>query len=130
MNSTQTIYGVSSLKECLVRFGLWAVTLIVGLACGLVSSYGAFYVTVLVQSLNSFYDAAGYLGGYSRAVTVANIISAIGNVLTFICSVLYFTELGTYFAKTWVVVIINVVLSIPVIIACVQMILLIKNNRY
>ncbi|MBQ7718764.1 MAG: hypothetical protein IJT38_05635 [Clostridia bacterium] len=130
MSSIRKTYGIESLYECLPKFGVLLVTLIIGLACGYKDSYASFYLTVMVQSLANSYDSASYLKGYDIHITVGYVLVFIFSVIAFTIAVLHFTAFGKMCDNKIFVIIIGIILSAPLVISCVQAYLLIKNKQY
>lgn len=87
----------SSFKECLYKLLLFASTIILELLLGYTESsgeYTAFYLTVLVQSVNNFYDSSGYLDTEKFAISsiVRTSLTMISSVGAFGASICYITS--------------------------------------
>lgn len=120
-----------TLRELMFKIAVMAVTIAIGLWCGWIDSYSAFYIAVLVQSINNIYDSDAFLNGsYTRFITVFQLLSFIGAVGSFILSILHFTNQGSVVDTQKFVWGVVIALSIPMIHFGIEVYSMIRQNRY
>ena len=119
-----------TLRELLMKIAVMSVTIVIGLWCGWNDSYSSFYVAVLVQAVNNIYDSSAFLEGYTRYITIFQVISFLGAMVSAIIAVIYFASGGTVVITLCWVIGIVIMLSIPVVHFGVEVYCLLRDNRY
>lgn len=112
------------------KIAVMAITIGIGLWCGWIDSYSAFYIAVLVQSINNIYDSSAFLKGYTRFITVFQLLAFIGAVGAFILSIMHFTNQGSVVDTQKFVWGVVIALSIPMIHFGIEVYSMIRQNRY
>lgn len=115
-------------RQLWAKAALTITTIIIGLYCGYIDSYTAFYVAVLIQALNNAYESYGLMKGYNRAITVFQTLAFLGAIASGIIAILSFAggEVNTSF-HVWLVV---AMLSIPVVHFLIEAVCLLVEGRY
>ncbi len=121
---------VWSLREFVIKIAVMAVTISIGLWCGWTDSYSAFYIAVLVQAINNLYDSSAFLGGYTKFVTVFQLLAFLGALASAILSIVHFTSKGNVVDTPGFVITIIAALSIPVVHFGIEVYSLIRQDRY
>lgn len=121
---------VWSLQELVIKIAVMAVTICIGLWCGWTDSYSAFYIAVLVQSINNLYDSSAFLGGYTKFITIFQLLAFMGALGAAILSIIHFTSHGSIVDTPSFVIGITIALSIPVIHFGIEIYSMIRQNRY
>ena len=106
------------------------ITVAIGLWCGWSDSYSAFYIAVLVQAVNNLYDSSAFLGGYTRFVTVFQIMAFLGALGSAVLAIVHFTSRGSVVDSRGFVIGIAIALSIPIVHFGIEVYSLVRNNRY
>ena len=119
-----------SLREFVIKIAVMAVTISIGLWCGWTDSYSAFYIAVLVQAINNLYDSSAFLGGYTKFVTIFQLLAFIGALGSTILSIVHFTSQGSVVDAPEFVIGIVMALSIPVIHFGIEVYIMIRQDRY
>lgn len=119
-----------TLRDFMVKIAVMVITIGIGLWCGWTDSYGAFYIAVLVQAVNNLYDSSAFLGGYTRFVTVFQIIAFLGALVSAVLAVIHFTNGGSVVDSPCFVIGIAIVLSIPILHFGIEVYSLVRHNRY
>ena len=117
-----------SFRQLLVKAALTTATIVIGLYCGYLDSYTAFYVAVLIQAFNNTYESYGLMKGYNRAITVFQTLAFLGAIASGIIAILSFAgvDVNTPFYM-WLVA---ALLSIPVVHFLIEAICLLVERRY
>lgn len=121
---------VWSLREFVIKIAVMAITISIGLWCGWTDSYSAFYIAVLVQSINNLYDSNAFLEGYTKFVTIFQLLAFIGALGSVIFSIVHFTSKGSIVDTPKFVIGIAIALSIPVVHFGIEVYSMIRQNRY
>ena len=119
-----------TLREFMVKIAVMIITVAIGLWCGLSDSYSAFYIAVLVQAVNNLYDSSAFLGGYTRFVTVFQIMAFLGALGSAVLAIVHFTSRGSVVDSRGFVIGIAIALSIPIVHFGIEVYSLVRNNRY
>lgn len=118
------------LKEKMSKLAMLAISLSIGLFSS--ASLDAYYITVLVQSLNNMYDANPMSVVSSRTQKLVILGVFLTSLFCFIISILHFIPDDIPFKilcdGKYSVYIISALLSLPVIVCLVETIILIKNS--
>ena len=130
MSSKKRKNIVWSLREFVIKIAVMAVTISIGLWCGWTDSYGAFYIAVLVQSINNLYDSSAFLGGYTRFVTIFQLMAFLGALGSGILAIVHFTSQGSVVDASEFVIGIVIALSIPVVHYGIEVYSMIRQDRY
>ena len=117
-----------SLRQLLVKIGLTAATIAIGLYCGFTASYAAFYVAVLVQALNNAYESFTLLAGYNKFITLCHAVSFLGATGSAVLAILFFA--GAPLAGQPFVFGITTALSIPVVHFLIEAFILWWTGKY
>lgn len=119
-----------TLQELMFKIAVMVFTVIIGLWCGWCDSYSAFYIAVLVQAVNNFYDASAFLKGYTKSITVFQTLAFIGALASSILSIIHFTDKGSIVdTRKWVLIVVAA-LSIPIIHYGIEAYIMIRQDRY
>lgn len=121
---------VWSLRELVIKIAVMAVTISIGLWCGWTDSYSAFYIAVLVQSINNLYDSTAFLEGYTRFITIFQLLSFLGALGAGILSIVHFTSKGSVVDTPGFVIGIAIALSVSVVHFGIEVYSMIRQNRY
>lgn len=121
-----------SLKKDLIKAMLLMISLVIGVFCtDKTDTNDSFYIAVFIQSLSNVNDSFDYIGHPYRIITVAYISAALGAVISFIFALMYFMTNTKYIAdNTFVVVLVCVFLSIPLIIDGVRIYTAVRSGEY
>lgn len=119
-----------SLQEFVIKIAVMAITISIGLWCGWTDSYGAFYIAVLVQAINNLYDSSAFLGGYTKFVTIFQLIAFMGALGSAILSIVHFTSKGSVVDTPKFVIGIVIALSVPVVHFGIEVYSMIRQDRY
>ena len=119
-----------TLRELMIKIAVMLVTIGIGLWCGWIDSYGSFYVAVLVQAVNNIYDSSGFLEGYTRFITIFQVISFLGAVLSAILAIVHFTTGGSIVDSIIFVIGIVLMLSVPLLHFGIEAYCMIRENQY
>ncbi len=119
-----------TLREFAVKIAVMAITISIGLWCGWTDSYGAFYIAVLVQAINNLYDASAFLGGYTKFITIFQLLAFVGALGSVILSIVHFTSHGSVVDAQGFVVGIVIALSIPVVHFGIEVYSMLRQDRY
>lgn len=119
-----------TLRELMFKIAVMAITIGVGLWCGWTDSYSAFYIAVLVQAINNMYDSSAFLDGYTRFITVFQLLSFIGAVGSLILAIVHFTNQGNVVDTQEFVWGVVIALSIPMIHFGIEVYNMVRQNRY
>ena len=119
-----------TLREFMVKIAVMIITVAIGLWCGWSDSYSAFYIAVLVQAVNNLYDSSAFLGGYTRFVTVFQIMAFLGALGSAVLAIVHFTSRGSVVDSRGFVIGIAIALSIPIVHFGIEVYSLVRNNRY
>lgn len=121
---------VWSLREFAIKIAVMSVTISIGLWCGWTDSYSAFYIAVLVQSINNLYDSSAFLEGYSKFVTIFQLLAFIGALGSAILSIIHFTSHGSVVDTPKFVIGIAIALSVPMVHFGIEVYSMIRQNRF
>lgn len=121
---------VWSLREFAIKIAVMSVTISIGLWCGWTDSYSAFYIAVLVQSINNLYDSSAFLEGYSKFVTIFQLLAFIGALGSAILSIIHFTSQGSVVDTPKFVIGIAIALSVPMVHFGIEVYSMIRQNRF
>lgn len=119
-----------TLREFMFKIGVMAITICIGLWCGGIDSYNSFYIAVLIQAINNIYDSSAFLGGYTKFVTIFQVFTFLGALLSLICAIIHFTNKGNIVDTSTFVIGSAVALSIPVVHYGIEVYSMIRRNRY
>lgn len=119
-----------TLRELVLKITVMAITISIGLWCGWTDSYSSFYVAVLLQSINNIYDSSGFLNGYTKFITVFQLLSFVGAVVSFVLSIVHFTNGGSIVDAREFVCGVIIALSVPVIHFGIEVYIMIRQDRY
>lgn len=119
-----------SLRELVIKIAVMAVTICIGLWCGWTDSYGAFYIAVLVQAINNLYDASAFFGGYTKFITIFQLIAFFGALGSAILSIVHFTSQGNIVDKPQFVLAIVIALTIPLVHFGLEVYSMLRQDRY
>ncbi len=119
-----------SLRELMIKIALMVITISIGLWCGWTDSYSAFYIAVLVQAINNLYDASAFLGGFTKFITIFQLLAFIGALVSVILSIVHFTMKGNIVDSPAFVIGIVIALSIPVVHFGIEVYSMIRQDRY
>lgn len=119
-----------TLQELMLKIAVMTITISIGLWCGWIDSYGAFYIAVLVQSVNNLYDSSAFFKGYTKFITIFQVLAFIGALGSLILSIVHFTNKGSVVDTQEFVIGIVAALSIPVIHFGIEVYSMIRQNRY
>lgn len=114
----------------MVKIAVMVVTISIGLWCGWIDSYGAFYIAVLVQAVNNLYDSSAFLGEYTKFITVFQIMAFLGALGSVVLAIVHFTNGGNVVDSRNFVIGIAVALSIPALYFGIEAYSLIRHNQY
>ena len=115
-------------RQLIVKAALTITTIVIGLYCGYLDSYTAFYVAVLIQALNNAYESYGLMKGYNRTITVVQTLAFLGAIVSGIIAVFSFAGVDVNtLCHTWIVV---ALLSIPVVHFLIEAVCLILKEKY
>ena len=104
--------------------------LVISLWFGLRDSHTSFYIAVLVQSINNFYESFLFLFGYTKYVTIFNLISCCLSVITFHCSVIYLGDSTSSLQNSCLVYIISLFLFVPIAYFISEAFYMIRDNKF
>lgn len=121
---------VWSLREFVIKIAVMSITLSIGLWCGWTDSYSAFYIAVLVQAINNLYDASAFLSGYTKFVTIFQLLAFVGALGSAILSIVHFTSRGSVVDTLEFVIGITIALSIPIVHFGIEVYSMLRQNRY
>ena len=119
-----------TLREFMVKIAVMIITVAIGLWCGWSDSYSAFYIAVLVQAVNNLYDSSAFLGGYTRFVTVFQIMAFLGALGSAVLAIVHFTSRGSVVDSRGFVIGIAIALSIPIVHFGIEVYSMIRDDRY
>lgn len=119
-----------SLRECVIKIAVMAITISIGLWCGWTDSYSAFYIAVLIQAINNLYDSSFFLGDYTRFVIVFQLLAFVGALGSAILSIVHFTSQGSIVDAPPFVVGVVIALSIPVVHFGIEVYSMLRQDRY
>ena len=119
-----------TLREFMVKIAVMVITISIGLWCGWIDSYSAFYIAVLVQAVNNLYDSSAFFGGYTRFVTAFQIMTFLGALGSAVLAVVHFTNGGSIVDSRNFVIGIAIALSIPILHFGIEVYSLVRHNRY
>ncbi len=119
-----------TLRELMFKIAVMTVTIGIGLWCGWIDSYSTFYIAVLVQSINNIYDSSAFLRGYTKFITVFQLLAFMGAVVSFILSIVHFTNRGSIVDTQEFVWGVVIALSIPIIHFGIEVYSMVRENRY
>ncbi len=119
-----------SLREFMIKIAVMAVTISIGLWCGWTDSYSSFYIAVLVQSINNLHDSSVFLGGYTKFVTIFQLLAFIGALGSAILAIVHFTSQGSVVDTPKFVIGITIALSVPLVHFGIEVFSMIRQNRY
>ena len=119
-----------TLREFMVKIAVMIITVAIGLWCGWSDSYSAFYIAVLVQAVNNLYDSSAFFGGYTRFVTVFQIMAFLGALGSAVLAIVHFTSRGSVVDSRGFVIGIAIALSIPIVHFGIEVYSLVRNNQY
>lgn len=122
--------SIGTLRECLIKFVIILFTSCIGLWCGWNDSYGSFYIAVLVQAINNMYEATVYFKGYSRFITIFQVMSFVLGAVAVILSIIHFTDGGKVVDNIKMVLAISFALSIPVLHYAIEAYNIIRKEQY
>lgn len=118
------------LRELVIKASVMLVTLSIGLWCGWQDSYSSFYIATLVQAVNNLYDSSGFLEGYTKTITIFQLIAFVGALVAAILSIIHFTDGGNIVDTQQCVIGITLALSIPILHFVIEIYSMIRQNRY
>lgn len=121
---------VWSLREFVIKIAVMSITLSIGLWCGWTDSYSAFYIAVLVQAINNLYDASAFLSGYTKFVTIFQLLAFVGALGSAILSIVHLTSRGSVVDTLEFVIGITIALSIPIVHFGIEVYSMLRQNRY
>lgn len=119
-----------TLRELMIKIAVMLVTIGVGLWCGWIDSYSAFYIAVLVQAVNNLYDSSAFLGGYTKFITVFQMLAFLGALGSAILAIVHFTNGGNIVDSRNFVIVIIIALSIPILHFGIEVYSMLRNNQY
>ena len=119
---THYVYTTTnSLEACLIKFSVLSVTLFVSIVCAFLSKDGGkstFYVTVLLQSINTAYDELNFLGNTDvlvhKRLKILTIIVFIFQVILIASSISYLCG-AIFFDKQFVTYVMIFLVASPVL---------------
>lgn len=112
------------------KIAVMVITIGIGLWCGWADSYGAFYIAVLVQAVNNLYDSSTFFAGYSRFITVFQMLVFLGALGSFVLAIVHFTDKGNIVEAQGFVIGIVIALSIPIVHFGIEAYNMIREERY
>lgn len=112
------------------KIAVMVLTISIGLWCGWIDSYSAFYIAVLVQAVNNLYDASTFLKGYTKFITIFQALAFIGALGSSAVAIVHFTSKGSVVDAQEFVIGIVIALSIPVIHFGIEVYSMIRQDRY
>ena len=119
-----------SLRECMIKIAVMIVTISIGLWCGGTDSYSAFYIAVLIQAVNNIYDSCAFLGGYTKFITVFQLLAFIGALGSAILSIVHFTSKGSVVDAPLFIAGAVAALSIPIVHLGIEVYSMLRQDRY
>lgn len=119
-----------TLQELMFKIAVMVLTISIGLWCGWIDSYSAFYIAVLVQAVNNLYDASTFLKGYTKFITIFQALAFIGALGSSAVAIVHFTSKGSVVDAQEFVIGIVIALSIPVIHFGIEVYSMIRQDRY
>lgn len=119
-----------SLKELAIKMAVMIITIGIGLWCGWADSYSSFYIAVLVQAISNMYDSSLMLSGYTKFITTFHLFSFFGALISFILSVVHFTNKGNIVDTHFFIVIVAVALCIPLVHYGIEIYWMLKECRF
>lgn len=119
-----------TLREFMMKIAVLVCTICIGLWCGWNDSYNGFYIAVLIQSVNNIYDSSAFLGGYTKFITVFQILAFWGALISAVLAVIHFTNGGNIVDSLVFVIGITIALSIPILHFGLEVYSMLRHNRY
>ena len=119
-----------TLKELLIKIAVMCITIAIGLWCGWTDSFGSFYIAALVQAVNNIYDACAFFGGYTKFITVFQIVAFFGAIMSAIFAIIHFTSQGSFVDSSRFVIAVCIALSIPVLHFLIEVYNMVREDQY
>ena len=129
METTQRQSYMGSLKDCTMKLILLVISIGVGIFCGINDSPSAMYVTVLLQGVSNIHDSFQYLSGYSRFITIKELLVIIAATISILFAIFHFSE-WTFSTTKTAYIIVALCISLPVISVLSEIWRLLRNNNF
>lgn len=128
MNTAYTNEYMGSLKECVLKLIMPFISIGVGIFAGVKDSPTAFYITVLLQAVSNIYDAFPYLSGYSKHIIIKELIVIMTSATSALIALFHFS--GWSCSETlYIIAIIAICISLPIVSVFVDIWRMIRNNN-
>lgn len=104
--------------------------LVISLWFGFMDSYTSFYIAVLVQSINNFYESFLFLFGYTKYIKIFNLIACCLSVTAFLCSVIYLGDSVSFLQNSCSIRIIILLLFVPIAYFISEAVCMIRDDKF